>query len=371
MRNELTSPRPIPTPLTIRWRDFRARVLPALVFVGGLIVAMMLWQRAVAPPTLLAEVELIRAEVRPVQAGVVAGLDVQLLQPVAAGTVICRVAPVAPTVLDASLRVARAEIELLRANLEPTLAGRRVELDQQRLMLEWMQQRVELASLRAQLAEAEASLARLIPLHERALVSDEVHTSARNLRDGLVAQITEQAQLVEKLQPSIQAMEAGSRKALMASPEETLAAALRVQEENIRLAEAQFGPVELRAPIDGVVAFIHRRNGETAAAGEPIVTVAAAQPGRLIGFLRQPLALEPKVGQAVEIQTRAIPRRIGHARIEQVGQALEPVSPTLLTLLNKPADTMELGLRVHIGIPADLTIHPGEWVDVILRDSES
>lgn len=362
---------PIPTPPAIRWREFRLRWLPLLVFGVALVIAATVWDRAVAPPTLLAEVELIRTEVRPVEAGVLIGMNVEMLQPVVAGAVIGRILPVAPRVLDASLGVIRAEIVLLRSNLEPTLAGRRVQLDHARLQLEWMKERVELTALKAQAIEAEANLGRLRPLHERGLVSDEIFTPALNTHAGLVAQIAAQEELVEKLQPSIQASEAGAGRAAIASPDETLAAAIRVQEENLRLAEAQYGPVDLRAPIDGLVTFIHRRNGEAVAGGEPILTITAAQPARLIGFLRQPLALEPRVGQSVEVRTRAMPRRIGRATVERVGSALEPVSPTLLALLNKSSDTIELGLRVHIRMPEDLTLHPGEWVDVILRDDES
>lgn len=43
---------PIPTPLRRRWKEFRVRVVPVLVFLVVLATACFLWRWYVAPPNL-------------------------------------------------------------------------------------------------------------------------------------------------------------------------------------------------------------------------------------------------------------------------------------------------------------------------------
>src|SRR5262245_48287200 len=104
---------PIPTPSAQLWRQLRLQYLPVLVFIAGLVAAFLLWTRWVSPPTLVAEAESIRTELRSAHAGLLTDLSVDLLQPVKAGQTIGRVVASDPKVLDASLAVIRAEIDVL------------------------------------------------------------------------------------------------------------------------------------------------------------------------------------------------------------------------------------------------------------------
>lgn len=360
------TPQRVPVSRAVRWREFRERGVPALVFVLGVAGAGALWERAVAPPSLLAEAEAIRTEVRAGQAGQVAVLSVQPLQAVRAGEEIGRLWPADPRVLEATLAMIAAEVDLMRANLEPVQTARRVALDEERLRLEWLRERVALASLRAQLQDAEAALARRTPLFNGSVLSEEAFSTAKVLRDGLQAQVAAQSALVDRLAP---VLEPAARPDPLgaAAPAATMEAALRVQEQRLRLAEAQLGPVVLRAPIDGIVTAVLRRGGEQVAAGEPILVVSASRSERLVGYVRQPLAIAPKVGQRAVVHTRSAPRRVAEAVVERVGESLEPVSPTLLAAVNRPG-AIELGLQVHLTLPPDFTLHPGECVEVVLRD---
>ena len=64
---------PIPTPPAQRWREVRLLYLPRVVFILGVIGAGLIWSRWVAPATLVAEVDVVQADVRSAQAGVLAG----------------------------------------------------------------------------------------------------------------------------------------------------------------------------------------------------------------------------------------------------------------------------------------------------------
>ncbi|MCX6953650.1 MAG: HlyD family efflux transporter periplasmic adaptor subunit [Verrucomicrobia bacterium] len=357
---------PIPIPSRLRWTAFCTEKLPFVVFALGVAAVAVLWNHSVTP-SLVAEAETVSAEVRSAQGGTLTTLDVALFQPVTAGQVIGHVQVADPKLLAASLAVIRAEIALMRANLEPVLPAQRVALDAGRLQLDWMHERVTLASLRVQLQQAEAELVRLRPLFEKNIVSVEIYETARLQRENLSAQLTEQTKLVETLGPAAREFSQRSAESTPRPAAETLAAATHVQEEKLRLTETQLGTVALTAPLDGVVSAVHRRAGESLKAGEPIVTVAATQSARLVGFVRQPLAFEPKPGMTVDIRRRTAARQTAPAKITAVGGVLEPVSPTILALLNR-ANTPELGLRIHIAAPAALNLRPGEQVDVTIRE---
>lgn len=351
----------IPTPSRHRWRRFCAEALPALIFAAGAVGVILLWRPAGAAPTLVAEVERVLSEVKAVRAGVVTDVRVKLLQSVAAGDALALLHTNPPEVLAASLAVIRADIELLRANLQPELGPRRVSLQAARLQLDWMKERVALASLGAQLEQAESEFRRLDPLHRQGLVTDSAFDSARLVQERLRLEGIEQRRLVDRLAPTVEA-------AWLASDDvpDPLAAALRVQEEKLRLAEAQFAPVKLTAPLAGVVTTLVAAPGTTVAAGDVVATVAAERSERLVGFLRQPLPKEVRVGTAVELRARNAAGQRAVATIAEIGRVLEPVSPTVLALYNR-AQIPELGLRVHIVLPPGFPARPGEWVDVTLR----
>lgn len=354
---------PIPIPARERWRTFGTEKLPLLLFGAGVVIAGVLWRHSGVAPTLLAEAESIQAEVKSLRPGVVARLHVAPLQMVAAGETIGFVDTADSETAAASFALIRAELDLLQASREPALQPTRVAIDRRRLELEWMRERVTLASLRGELRQAEADFARMTALHDKRLTSDEAHDTARTLHERLTAQLRAQEELVARLRPTSMGErdEDGSTRL----PDDALAAGIRVQEQRLRVAETQFAPVPLVTPIAGTVLIIHRRNGEGVVAGEPIVTLAATQPTRLVGFLRQPLTAKLEAGAPVEIRTRAMPRMAAPATLLEVSGALESIPPTLLALLNRNG-IPERGMRVQISVPPGLNLRAGEIVDVAI-----
>lgn len=350
---------PIPTPSNQRWRAFRIELLPPLAFVLCAALIALLWRGSAVAPALTAEAELAQAELRSAQGGTLLDLDAEPMREVRAGQVLGRVRAEAPAVVAAELAALRAELDSLRVGREPVIAGRRLALDAERLRLEWMRERTALAALRVELLQAESDFARQNSLRARAVTTEEAYDTARLLRERLAAQVAEQEKLVATLEPA-SAAESGAPAA-----DAALAAALRAAEAKLRLAETRLAPEPLLAPMDGVVTRVFRRAGEVVTPGEPLLEIVASAPTRLVGWLRQPLALDPRPGMAVELRSRRPDRLSATASVLAVGRVLEPVPATQLALIDR-ANTPELGLRVYFSMPAGLALRPGEFVDVML-----
>jgi multidrug resistance efflux pump len=359
---------PIPTPPSRLWRQMRLQYLPILVFILAIIAAVMIWTKWVAPPTLVAEAEAIRSEVRSAHTGTLVNVKVGLLQPVKAGETIGQIVRTDPKLIEASLAVIRAELDVIRFTMNPVLGQQRAALDYERLLLDLMKARVDLAALRAQLFQAQSTFERTSTLFASKLVTEERYEEVKNARDSLDAQVKAQSELIARIEPGLTKF--SSDNGPLPSPEQGLRAAIAVQEGKLRLTEAQLGPISLVAPIDGVVSAAYRQSGETVPAGEPIFQISAVRSERVIGFLRQPFSAVPKPGSDVEIRTRTLQRHSAHATIAQVGSQLEPITPTLLTAMRLPVSSIapEFGLRVHVTAPAELALRPGEQVDVIIRE---
>ena len=361
---------PIPTPPAQLWRQLRLQYLPVVVFVAGLLAATLIWSRWVAPPTLVGEAETIRADVRARHTGTLADVKVTLLRPVKAGDVIAKVIIADPKVVESSLAVIRAELDVIRVTMSPILSQQRAALDYERLLLDVMKARVDLALLQSQLLQAESNFTRTSALFANKLVTDERYEEIKNARDALVAQVKGQTELIARVEPGLQKFVSDGSGGTLTSAADGLRAAIKVQEEKLRLAEAELSPSSLIAPIDGVVTLVHRQPGEVVTAGDAVYQISATHSDRIIGFLRQPVPTSLKPGTTVEVRTRAFERQIAHATLAEVGSQLEPITPTLLAAMRLPVSSInaELGLRVHVTAPAGLALRPGETVDIIFRE---
>lgn len=356
---------PIPTPPAQRWREVRLLYLPRAMFVLGVALAAVLWTRWVAPATLVAEAEVTMVEVRATEAGMVASLDVALLQNVTAGQVLGRIGTANPRLLDATLAVIRAEVGMLSATMQGATDRQRMAIEWERLKLESMNHRIDLAALKVRLQQADSDLARSRPLQASGLISEENFEQLRNARNVLAAQIEEQGKLFAHLDPLLRQYATAEGQAVALSPDTALAAAIKVQEAKLQLAEAQLTPQPLIAPIAGVVSLIVRRAGENVAPGDPIIRINAARSDRLVGYLRQPLSFEPKAGMKAVVATRTSAREHATTQIIEVGPAMEPISLSLVSAMHLPPNTApEPGLRIHFAMPKGLNLRPGEHVDV-------
>ena len=130
-------------------------------------------------------------------------------------------------------------------------------------------------------------------------------------------------------------------------------------------------PVPLTAPIDGTITKIHRYPGDTnavVAAGEPIMTITAPRPDRLIAFLRQPMTFDPTPGMKVLIRPRARSRKTYEATIDKVSPQLAPIRAQLLP---PGQHRTEMGLPIIIEkLPSELHLYAGEIVDLTIYPGE-
>ena len=358
----MNSPRPIPIPPALRWREFRICVLPILLFVVAVGVAGFLWQRNITSPALVGEVEVRSAQVITPYAGKIAQLNANLFQTIAKGSPVAVLVPTDPRV---ALAVVQSELNLLRVKLGLPQTEQRDETAYEQLRVAWMRQRVDLASTRVNLELARDELERNEQLHKQKLISDETYEISLKAEQALDAEVLERSNLVDTTAIALNHLESQSATSPTNNPAQSLMAELQTEEQKLaRAAAAGTEPVTLDAPIDGMVSSILRHAGENLPAGEVVLTITATEPEYIISYLRQPIPFEPKVGMQVKVRTRTLQMQASVARIENVGPQFEGITNALAIL--RPGVPVDLGLPIEISLPRGLKMRPGEIVDLTL-----
>ena len=368
---------PIPTPAGTLFREFRIQAFPYIAFMLVVGLTVWLWRGYVGPATWVGEVESVRGVVSSVGPGRLAQLQVDALQRVTAGQVLARVITVEPRILEAQISLSKARIDLIRAG-DSDLRKQNSRVNLESLRLDWMSKRVDWLSAKARSAYRQLELARLEKLRSGVVsgvgaVSLPV-MSQNDLdvshRDTAIEEATvkELEQLVAQIGATIQQLSANRSEGQDSS---STTAAIEVESKNLDLLESQMMPIDLVAPFDGVVSVVHRWSGETIQAGEPILTVSQEKPSRVVAFIRQPIQIQAQLGMKVEVRARGGKREMGVGEVLRIGSQLEPISSTLLPRTSglpsggsSGGSATENGLPVLVSLPANLTLYPGEVVDL-------
>jgi len=363
----MNSPEPIPTPLLLHWREFRIKVLPPLVFVAILVLAVSLWVNHATPTALIGQVESLQANVSSTKPGLVSQIQVLRFSPVQVGQPIATIITTDPKVLEASLAVIRAEVQVLQLGMTPVLDQERDQIVGEKFRLNWLEARVKLAQELVQLHYAEGEYTRIASLYQNqtnivTLAQYEIALRDRDLRR---TEVEEQKGLVAEYQKGVEKLHGTLSNVSTNSSPDVLRAAIAVQEEKLKLTEAELSPLVLRAPIDGVVSMVHRRSGETVAADEPLVTITSTKAQRIIAYVRQPIGSEPQAGMEARVLTRSLKRTSAVGRVAQVMPYMEAI-PRQLALPLGNNQLVEMGLPVAITLPPGLNLRVGELVDVDL-----
>ncbi len=356
------SPARIPVPLAERWLEARRRLFPPLALLLAIVALALLWTNHVVTPSLVGQAEPVLANVSCYKPGVLGQLSVNRFQKVRAGDVVGQVLVTDPKILASSLAVIQAEIEVLRIEMKPVTVQQRTAMDYDQLRLDWMRQRAQLATARVNLGLAETEFHRMSELFKDKIISERMFEQSKATRDRLQSETEELAKLVAEGEQGFKQIQLTNANEVSKVSLDPLHASIAVQEAKLRLTEAELSPVNLKAPIDGIVDTIFHRPGEAISAGQPILSIATFNPVRIVGYLRAPIITEPKVGMPVQIRTRTLRRQIGQAKIVEVGAQMEKVPPPLLGAM-RLAD-IELGLPIDISLPSNLTIRAGELVDI-------
>ncbi|HYV32237.1 MAG TPA: hypothetical protein VEO53_14180 [Candidatus Binatia bacterium] len=367
---------PIPTPPAQRWKDFRLHGLPVIAFALLAAAIYFLWNHTLAPGTFTGEVESVQENVASPKPGQLVDLSVVQFQSVKAGDVIARVITTDPKIIEASLAVIRAEVELLKTGMDPILNQHRDAVNYQQFRLSWLAQRVDLAAAGVRLQFADSELQRVAKLFEEKIVPQGIpqgpnqngvtgYEVALRDRDALRTEVEERTKLVTEMEQKLHDLKVPDNWENPQATSPTISAAVAVQDEKLRLTEAQLSPSPLKCPMDGMVSKIYHRSGETIVAGDPIITLTASRAQHIIGYLRQPLPFEPKPGDPVKIYTRRPHRQVATTQILQVGVQMELVTAPMR--LRGYSAAMERGLPVLLSLPPGLEVHPGELVDLMVN----
>lgn len=356
---------PIPSPPAQWWRLFRTNVLPLLAFVAVLAIAARLWQANMASPLVVGTATGLRADVTSSQPGRLSQLQVGLYQPVRTGQTVALVDAVEPQVLSNTVNMLRAQMKAVLAEMGYPLNER---LRYAQAILDQLRERSDLIAARAQLRYAEREFDRVQRLVSEGVASrDLLDIARRDLEQAqqIVAEKQESLRvadlLLEQLNPLQQTID---------SPQ--VQSALRVLEEQIRVAEAQLQPLLLTAPIEGVVTAIYKYPGSMVDRAEPILTIASGQVEYIVGYIPQPLRVEPHVGMEVEVRTRGYHRGSGLGRIMHVGTQIEMFLPPIQApgpapqQVRRPPVVAGSGLPIIVSVPPNLKLRPGELVDLTL-----
>jgi multidrug resistance efflux pump len=122
---------------------------------------------------------------------------------------------------------------------------------------------------------------------------------------------------------------------------------------------------DIKAPISGTIMTIHRYPGQAVNAGQAIMTIASEKGEYIVTYIRQTQIIQPKENMVVNVHLRSAPRTI-RSHVLSVGPAIEKIPPEQL----RDGRIQEFGLPVHIAIPPDTKLRPGELVDLFFRPNE-
>jgi membrane fusion protein (multidrug efflux system) len=266
-----------------------------------------------------------------------------------------------PAAAAAGLAAIRAELQVMQARM--ILDGQRIDQSHEQLRVDLLKQKVDVAIANSRLIFAEGELKRVSQLQKDKIASQFEYDQALSNRDAAQAEVKERTALIAETEKVLATMKSEPGGADQTLVPQAINAAIAAQEEQFKL----LSEAVLRAPIDGVVSKIYRLNGENIKSGEPLVTISGEHGESIIGFVRQPLGFNPKIGDKVVVRSRrGFKREAAEAQIVQVGGRLEFFAQALR--VRGFDSSQERGLPVMINIPQDLKLHPGELVDLALKN---
>ncbi len=347
---------PIPSPAGHLLREFCHRVVPSVVFVAGIAAAAWLWNNRFTGTMLFGEVEPVRASISATEAGTLLRLDIDRFQQVTNGQVIGVLQIMDSEAVQSSLAVLRSELGVLRARM--SLDESRNEQNVETMRVRWLEARVAVATARVALENARRERERLANLFREKITSASDMDAAEANFTALEIEVKERTELVAGLRLALDKLEAEGKTERAV---DVIAESLSSQERVLEQQREQ----KLRAPLTGNIRALHFRAGERIPAGAVVAEVIAPRSERIVGFVRQPINLTPYPGMPVEIRTRGPRRRVVQSQILEVGSDIEWVnSPLRRRGLD---NATERGIAFYVDVPADLEVHPGELVDLLVR----
>jgi len=348
-----------------------------IVLLVVLVAIALIWRRMARPTSFVGMVETVQTVVTTPDAGVLTNISINPLQEVVAGDVVAEVMTTDPRTANNRLSVLRGKMQLMEMELDPVLNRQRNALDYERLMVDCAKIKDDLATSRAMLEGARIKFKLEADLREQGISSTQTYEAALAQKNALEATVSEKEKIVALTEKSLERLSYMADSFVPGGENDPLKAALGVEEDKVKLFQAKMRPMELQAPIDGIVTTLHKRPGEQVLPGDPIVTITARKPERILGYLPQAFPINPTVGMKVEVATRS---PLSFWRIRSIA-TITGVSPHLERITNPlvrpivPGFSMDqqlpvLGRVVSISLPTDLKLLPGQPLDITLLPAE-
>jgi len=352
---ETTKLPPIPTPASQRWREFRIQVLPFVMFLAIIVAIIVLWRNYVQPIGVIGFAETNQVNVTSLTDGIIEALNVEPFQVVTQGQVIAVVSGADPDLIKAQTDSAKAELmvtadrmksDYLRNNQNLHDANQRLQsfiIDQAGDRREW-----ELKSNELWRAQKEVATK---------VISDADFDRAKSGFEVVSIRIKEREKAIFNQEKSLEIMR---KDAADDHSSKSIDAALDAKTAE---AEMMLKASTLRAPIDGMVSFVHHRKGERIIRGSSVATIVDPTARRVIGYVRQPVSLLPTTNDSVTIIKRTAPAAVAKGKIERIGAQFEFINPALLSSDTK---RMEVGLPILVSVPPGFPLVPGEYVTLTI-----
>jgi multidrug resistance efflux pump len=350
---------PVPTPWYVRWREFRATILPPLVFCAGVVVAVICWRQIGTATGVAGMGEGVRASVTTPFPARLQQLLVQPYQVVKIGDPIAIIAPNDPRI---DIDLLQTELAVARLQYQPTIAEENA-MNFEQIRVDLLRTKAELSIAKVNLERFENQVRRNTPLFKEQLVSEDIYDLSLKSRDLYAVEVFEKSNAVAQIEMRLRELETlGLPQVVTNSPLLSTLFRLRGLQES---AVTNWGPITLRAPIHGMVTSILRQEGENVIAGEPLASLASLESHRIVGYLRQPYNAMPEIGTEVVMTTRERQPRRFSGHVTEIGAHVEVITNALAYI--RPGSLVDAGLPVIIRPQEGFRLRPGEVVDLSFR----
>ncbi|MCH8487905.1 MAG: HlyD family efflux transporter periplasmic adaptor subunit [Candidatus Cyclonatronum sp.] len=354
---------PVPIPLKLRFREFRIRLLPLLMFLLAGTAVYILWESRVQTPDFSGRAVGDVVTVLAPADGYLTDISAGPFAPVEQGQRLFTLNRSLPGELESRLAFSEAAIQELRISLSPLSDLRRSYVDYQSLRLDLLELERERAVNLAELAYLRAEESRSRRLLEQQLLEQSAYERVLGELQAREANVEAIGSTLTDLSRQLEAL-SGSISYREEDATAIMEAAIAVHEAEMAMIEAELGPAVMQAPAGGIVRMQSMYNGQFVTRGDTLAVIESPEPLYIEGYLRQPVALQPETGMVVEIRSRGVKSVRYRASISAVGGAIVPIARDM----QRPGMTFESGLPLQIALPPEIRdqFTPGEIVDVRL-----
>ena len=362
---------PIPVPLSRRVTEARQKIVPLMVFGIVALVTTQLWMDTVTPGMLVGEVISPKSSITSPVTASVERLHVTRLQHVNAGDIVAELRPVDPSrdldALQSELTLLRTEAGAVESISDAQRSARRDTIDIEHLRLDLMSEKVALVLAEAQTQKASLALDVFKNINDTAPQgARRMSTDAEITKAAADAEVEARRKLITTLEDRLKAIPTVDRD-LATDEQKRVSQMIADLDSRLKRLMTEHRTIQIKAPISGVVTSVLKLAGENLVEGEMLITITSTEPDGIVGYLRQPLPIEPAVGQVVEVRTQGKSRIKAQSRVTKVGSHYEVIlNPAL-----HPSVTQEVGLPVEIAVPKSLRLRPGELVSLVIKPADA